>query len=92
MSHLWAVPTAIEPVVPPGVCPHCRKDPLTDPSPWAMAQGRGCTYGYDHDVFHPAPVKVAAPRKADAKLCTKCGLHSKNPASATNGCEHIYPA
>jgi hypothetical protein len=85
------VPRVEDPVVPPGVCIFCRKRPDVDATPWVPGNpGAGCTYGLGHEVFRPI-VKVAPqPRKPDAKLCSKCGLHPKNPASATNGCEHIY--
>lgn len=62
-----------------------------DPTPWVPDNpGKGCQYGYDHEfpaieVPKPPPIK-----KVDSKLCQKCGLHPKNPASQTNGCAHEY--
>lgn len=46
-----------------------------------------CTYGFEHEF--PKPV-VRQAHKGDASLCTLCGLHPKNPKSATNGCAHCY--
>jgi hypothetical protein len=72
-----------------GLCVFCFR-PETDVRAWcADNPGKGCTYGLAHEY----PMRVAAPkpRAVDAKLCTRCGLHPRNPASATNGCEHAYP-
>jgi hypothetical protein len=70
-----------EPDVPPGFCIFCRERP----------SGPVCNYGLGHEVFKPEsrPKQVA---KSDFNRCTKCGLHPRNPASATNGCEHAYGA
>lgn len=47
-----------------------------------------CTYGMHHEFpVADKPKQVAQPSKA---LCTRCGLHPKNPASSVNGCEHTY--
>ena len=77
------------------VCIFCykhesRTDPYCPTNP-----GFGCTYGMHHDYGQGDAVKVkqqAQGKKPDKQLCTKCGLHAKNPAGATNGCEHTYPA
>jgi hypothetical protein len=64
------------------ICPHCftcRQD-ITGPT---------CTYGLPHEF----PAKIERPKQAkkvDAGLCTKCGLHSRNPASAVSACAHEY--
>ncbi len=58
--------------------------------------GDGCTYGMHHEypgeVFGKTklPPKVTF-KKVDKQVCLKCGVHSKNPVGATNGCEHEYP-
>ena len=47
-----------------------------------------CTYGLGHeweDVIKPKQVA-----KPDLARCSKCGVHPKNPLSATNGCAHEY--
>ena len=56
--------------------------------------GKGCTYGFDHEFPSrvQAKVKPQPAKVPDKNICTKCGLHSRNPASATNGCEHAYPS
>ena len=53
--------------------------------------GKGCTYGLAHE-YPGAGVAPAlpVPKRRDAKLCVLCGLHPRNPASATNGCAHSY--
>jgi hypothetical protein len=60
--------------------------------PWCPDNpGRGCTYGYGHE--YPLPqqkTKQTVAKKLDAKLCTPCGLHPKNPKSDMNGCTHVY--
>ena len=69
------------------ICIFCLKLP-SDPTPWVRDNpGKGCTYGLEHE-YPEEPTKQ--PKKVDKKLCTKCGLHPKNPASSTNGCEHLY--
>lgn len=48
-----------------------------------------CLYGMHHE--YEVEKKPAQPVKKSSKaLCTKCGLHPKNPASASNGCSHEY--
>jgi hypothetical protein len=72
-------------------CVFCLKH-RGDPTPWvADNPGDGCTYGMKHEFPEPEKPKQQAPKR-DASLCTKCGLHAKNPASQKNGCEHEYPA
>jgi len=51
-------------------------------------RGTACTYGMAHE-YPAGPAPKQAPKR-DTQRCTKCGLHPKNPASATNGCEHEY--
>jgi hypothetical protein len=48
-----------------------------------------CFYGMHHEFPEPE-VKQQPVKLKDAKLCAKCGLHPRNPASATNGCAHEY--
>ncbi len=49
-----------------------------------------CLYGMHHE-FDDAEVKKPQPVKKTSKaLCTKCGLHPKNPVSSSNGCSHEY--
>lgn len=64
-----------------------------------------CTYGMHHEYPQVRPAKgpklTGDPTKLSTNpvivtagkrgLCTKCGLHPKNPASSTNGCAHEYP-
>lgn len=86
-------------------CIHCFKAE-SNKTPWCPDNpGLGCQYGLGHE--YPCAVcgnllckthvpgeeakPKQAPKKPDKKLCTKCGLHVKNPAAATNGCEHDYP-
>jgi hypothetical protein len=73
------------------LCIHCMKNE-GDLTPWCKDNpGLGCTYGLGHEYLEPIKPKQQA-KKADKQLCTKCGLHLRNPASATNGCAHEYPA
>jgi hypothetical protein len=84
VTYYWMAPVAEEPNVPPGVCVFCRqhKDNV----------GPVCDSFKARHEFREADVKAAPqPKKPDAKLCTKCGLHPRNPVSATNGCAHTYP-
>jgi len=48
-----------------------------------------CSYGMKHE--YPELEKPKQVAKLDRGLCTKCGLHAKNPASQKNGCDHEYP-
>lgn len=61
--------------------------------PWVPDNpGKGCQYGLMHE-FPEKVVSVAAKpteKKLPKNLCLKCGLHPKNPLSATNECEHQY--
>lgn len=53
--------------------------------------GLKCTYDL-HCEMNTPPVKQVVQRKPfDTSVCITCKLHYKNPASATNGCEHSYP-
>lgn len=62
----------------------------TQTTPWCPSNpGAGCTYGLGHE-YPTEPVVAKAPAKRDTKRCIKCDQHPKNPASATNGCEHEY--
>jgi hypothetical protein len=49
-----------------------------------------CSYGMHHE-FAEVPKASGKTNKKDSKLCVKCGLHPKNPASLTNGCDHDWP-
>lgn len=51
----------------------------------------GCTYGLGHEFPEPVHVPMKTVKKIDKQLCTRCGLHRKNPASARSECEHEYP-
>ncbi len=73
------------------LCIYCMKHE-GDQTPWVKDNpGNGCTYGLGHEYPEPVKPKQQA-KKVDKQLCTKCGLHQRNPASATNGCAHEYPA
>lgn len=75
---------------PARLCVFCLKSER-DKTPWCASNpGLGCTYGLGHDYGDLAPLKpVSKQPKRPSGLCTK-GLHPKNPASKTNGCEHSY--
>jgi hypothetical protein len=75
------------------VCIFCFKSP-SNPTPWCPTNpGNGCTYGLGHEYpLNESEKPKQPPKKPDKQLCLKCGLHAKNPASATNGCSHEYPA
>lgn len=62
-------------------CLTCRGS-IPDPT------GRTCTYGMGHEF--PVTVAPQQAKRPDASLCALCGLHPKNPASASNGCAHRY--
>lgn len=49
-----------------------------------------CTYGLKHEFPEVVLPKISSEKKVDPALCAQCGLHPKNPASRTNGCEHSY--
>jgi hypothetical protein len=74
------------------LCLYCLKSE-GDQSPWCPNNpGAGCQYGLGHEYPPSEDTKPKQPvRKVDKQLCTKCGLHIRNPASATNGCAHEYP-
>lgn len=66
---------------PDGCPPYCTDNP-----------GKGCTYGLGHEFPDGEETKPKQqPKKIDKNVCTKCGLHARNPASVTNGCAHDYP-
>ncbi len=67
----------------PDICIYCR----CFRSDAATAE---CTYGGPHEFPKPPAAKVVQEKTRERKLCTKCKLHPKNPASQTNGCEHVY--
>jgi hypothetical protein len=72
----------------PAICIFCLRQ-LGSP-PWCPDNpGKGCTYGCDHEFPLP-PKETKPPVKKDTKLCTRCGLHPRNPLSLTNGCAHLY--
>jgi len=79
------------------ICTFCFQGP-NNPQPWCKDNpGDGCTYGLHHEFpgseFTPAKIqkKPQPVKKADKQVCTKCGLHAKNPASAASECQHEYP-
>src|SRR5580704_7126047 len=50
-----------------------------------------CSYGANHEFPKSEELKPKhPPKKVDKFLCTKCGLHRKNPASTTSSCVHEY--
>lgn len=54
--------------------------------------GPTCTYGLGHEYPEP-PVKTGTkPKGVDPKLCSKCGLHPKNPKFASSDCGHEFPS
>jgi hypothetical protein len=72
------------------LCLFCIR-PESDKRPWCLNPGKGCQYGFAHE--YPEAEKVVAkeaPKKRDAKLCVKCGLHPSNPKSASSECVHEY--
>lgn len=78
------------------ICVFCFQG-STNPKPWCPDNpGEGCTYGMHHEFpgseFAPKKQKALQPvKKADKQVCTKCGVHAKNPASQTSECSHEYP-
>jgi hypothetical protein len=73
------------------LCTFCLKA-KGDPTPWCKGNpGLGCTYGWAHEFLEPE-VRAAPPPRVDKKLCTRCGLHPKNPAYAASGCAHEHGA
>ena len=70
------------------LCLFCIR-PRGDTRVWcADNPGDGCTYGLAHE--YPPRERSKQARPIDRNLCVRCGLHPKNPASTTNGCEHVY--
>ncbi len=74
------------------LCIYCFKH-QGDKTPWCPDNpGNGCTYGLGHEYpVTEAEKPKQPPRKTDKNLCAKCGLHIKNPASASSDCAHEYP-
>jgi hypothetical protein len=73
------------------LCIFCLR-PRSDPTPWVPGNpGQGCQYGLAHEYPEEPLSRPAQVRIRPSKLCAKCGLHPKNPASMTNGCEHEWP-
>ena len=75
------------------VCIYCLRDESRVEPFCPTNPGKGCTYGGPHE--YPLVVdtlKVPVMKKLDKKLCTKCGVHQKNPLAVTNGCSHEFPA
>lgn len=64
----------------PGYCIFCFEHRSTPT--------KTCSYGCPHE-FWPEPLPKQT-KKRDVQRCTQCGLHPKNPASSTNGCDHLY--
>jgi len=75
------------------ICIFCLRHE-SDPRPWCPENpGLGCTYALAHEYEPGEEAKPKQPeRRLDKELCVRCGLHPKNPASATNGCAHEYPS
>lgn len=72
------------------LCIHCLKHE-SNKTPWCPENpGHGCTYGFAHEYPSSESAKPKQIAKKDTKLCTKCGLHAKNPASVSSGCAHEY--
>jgi len=76
---------ANEPDVPINVCVFCRRHRAD------VANEPCASYLAKHEFREAPAAPVAQTKRVDTKICTKCKLHQKNPASATNGCEHVYP-
>lgn len=73
------------------VCIHCLKH-RSDPTPWVTDNpGAGCTYGFAHE-YPTAEKQKPQAKKVDRNICTKCGVHAKNPMSAASDCAHEYPS
>ncbi len=75
-------------------CIFCFKAPSNTTPFCPVNPGHGCTYGMHHEFPEGAEAKAEKPKptkKIDKQVCTKCGLHARNPVSATNGCPHEYP-
>jgi hypothetical protein len=55
--------------------------------------GKTCLYVDWHEFPAGQEIKKAEqPKpKVDKQICLVCKVHRKNPASATNGCQHQYP-
>jgi len=71
------------------VCVFCFRDE-TNTTPFCSDNpGKGCSYGFAHERPESEKPKQAVV-KVDKQRCTRCGLHTKNPTSQTNGCVHEY--
>jgi hypothetical protein len=82
---------SFEPIMTPGWCIFCLRH-RSDPTPHCPNNpGQGCTYGLGHEYGPSLDDKPKQVARVDKKLCTKCGLHQKNPASASSDCAHEYP-
>jgi hypothetical protein len=77
------------------ICIFCFQGP-NNPKPWCTNNpGHGCTYGFHHEFPEDVVVmadKTRPVKKLDKQVCIKCNVHAKNPTSASNGCQHEYPA
>jgi hypothetical protein len=49
-----------------------------------------CSYGLGHDFGEMEEKPKQVHKKVDNNLCVHCGLHKRNPASATSECKHEY--
>lgn len=47
-----------------------------------------CFYGMHHEL--DVPIVKKQEKKTNKLLCTKCGLHPKNPAFASSECVHEF--
>lgn len=63
-------------------CLTCRGN-IRDP------KAKTCSYGLGHEFLEDSLAKrVQQVKKPDAKLCSLCGLHPKNPLYSSYGCDH----
>jgi hypothetical protein len=86
----------------PGFCVFClrhrdeaerSREPHRKHASWLGGEvflGPSCSYGLAHEFWPESVAKAKPEKKVDKKLCNRCGLHPKNPASASNGCAHEY--
>jgi hypothetical protein len=83
-------PVNVEIHLPPDCCIFCFKHKSKDNSE------TGCQYGMRHEYPEKkekptVEVKEAARKPPHKDVCLACGCHRKNPLSATNDCNHVYP-
>lgn len=76
-----------------GYCIFCRCH-TSDAEKQAMREAvpvnkTTCTYGALHS-FHLDEKPKEQKKVVDKQLCLVCGKHPKNPAYATNGCQHKH--